>query len=375
MYIDPYLILIVIFGVVTSYTDIKSGKIKNIHIILLILTGVLINIFYVNTFLNPSFNLKSDFFQSITNITIAFIFGFLIFSAGLWSSGDAKLFLGYSVLLPMVIFKAGYIPYFPSLVILINTFIPLAFFYIVTPFFNIDLKSLKKEAKKIFTLSNLLNMILFLFAFQYLISLSLNYLKISLDVFTQTILLFILMEITNKFNRKYFNYFLVLVSILRTIFSFSQILTFSFLQNFLIFIFLFQILRFIISYLTEFSFTQSVKIKDLKPGMLLAESLIKTKKGFEKKKQKSLVTVFDIFRSVKEGIISDVSHQLTEKDILTLNRLYKQKKLSFDTVKIAKTVPFAPFMFFGVLLTYLLQGSLFYYLLLITSSLAKMFVF
>jgi Flp pilus assembly protein protease CpaA len=368
MLLDPTLIAIIVFGIITSYTDIKKAKIKNIHIILLLLAGLLVNSFYTHLFLKISLDVKSDFIQSIANVLIAFAFGFSLFSAGLWSSGDAKLFLGYALLLPVFTYKYGYIQYFPSLVILINTFIPLAFFYIIISFFNINLKSLKKEAKETLSPSSFLNIILFIFAFQFLLSYGLKSLKISLDMFTQTFLLFILMEITNKFKKNYVKYFLVLISLLRILFFFSQLITLSFLQNFLISIFMFQILRFVISYLVDFSLTETVKIDDLKPGMLLGESLIKTKKGYEKK-QKTLVTIFDIFRSVKEGIMYDVSSHLTENDVQTLKALQKEKKLDFDTVKISKTVPFAPFMFFGVLTTYLLKGSIFYYLLLAGSML------
>jgi prepilin signal peptidase PulO-like enzyme (type II secretory pathway) len=104
-----------------------------------------------------------------------------------------------------------------------------------------------------------------------------------------------------------------------------------------------------------------VKIKDLKPGMLLNEQLIKTKKGMEKK-ELSLITIFGMFQCLKEGVFGDVKNMLTEEDIRELKKLKKEKKLKFDEIKIAKTMPFAPFMLFGVLLTYFLQGSLFYYL-------------
>jgi prepilin signal peptidase PulO-like enzyme (type II secretory pathway) len=104
-----------------------------------------------------------------------------------------------------------------------------------------------------------------------------------------------------------------------------------------------------------------VKIKDLKAGMTLSERLIKTKKGMEKK-EFSIITIFDVLTVVKEGFLGDVKTRLTAKDVEELQTLQKEKKLNFDEIKITKTVPFAPFMFFGVLLTYLLGGSLFYYL-------------
>ena len=95
--------------------------------------------------------------------------------------------------------------------------------------------------------------------------------------------------------------------------------------------------------------------------MALSEQLIKTKKGMEKR-EISLMTIFDIFNSMKEGLLGDVKTRLTEEDVKELQKLRNEGKIKFDEIKIAKTVPFAPFIFFGILLTYFLQGSLLYYL-------------
>jgi hypothetical protein len=116
-----------------------------------------------------------------------------------------------------------------------------------------------------------------------------------------------------------------------------------------------------------------VKIKDLKPGMMLGERLTRESGNFVKKESK-LFTIFDIFRSVKESFASDICMSLTEKDIQKLKGLHRKGKLDFKAVKIAKTVPFAPFMFFGALLTYFLQGSIFYYLALIFSISNKLYL-
>ena len=100
--------------------------------------------------------------------------------------------------------------------------------------------------------------------------------------------------------------------------------------------------------------------------MVLSEELIKTKDGIVKK-ETSFITIFDMFKSLKDDFFGDVKTRLTAEDVRELQKLRKKGELKFDEIKIAKTVPFAPFMFLGVLLTYLLQGSLFYYLNLIFS--------
>jgi len=368
--VDPTLIAIIVFGIATSYTDIKKGKIRNIHIILLLLIGLFVNIFFTKILLGFSFNINSDFIQTIANVSISLLFGFFIWSAGLWSSGDAKLFLGYSLLLPVFTYKYGYVFLFPSLVILINTITPLAFFLIFTSIFQIKLDQFKEYVKKNFKISSLANMILFIFGFSYILNLILSKFSIQPNFVLQTIILFALMEVMNKVHRRASIALSLVGGILRLFLSFSSILTFSFFWGISSMLLIFVGLRLIISYIIEFSFVEPVKIKNLKPGMLLAERLVKTKKGYEKK-EFSLFTIFDILRNVKEGFLAETPMALTKEEI---KKLKEDKKLKFDTIKIAKTIPFAPFMFFGVLLTYLLQGSLFYYLTLATGFLSKLFI-
>jgi len=357
--LDPIFIAILAFGTITSYTDIKYGKIKNISILLMLMAGLFINIFWTKTLSTFDLNIKSDFIQSIISIITTFAFGFFLWLAGLWSQGDAKLFLGYSLLLPVFTYKYGYISFFPSLVVIINTFIPIAVFYILNSFIHTKLKNLKINIKQIFSSKNMMNMILYIFGLFFILQLFLDYFNISLNFVLQMIVLFILMEVLDKISSKATLIFSLVGSLLRIMFSFSSIFTLSFLFQFLSTIIVFSILKLLLS-TTEF-YSKAVKIKDLKAGMMLSEQLIKTKKGIEKR-DISLITVFDIFQSVKEGFFGEVKTRLTEEDVKELQKLRREGKIKFNEIKVTKMVPFAPFMFFGVLLTYFLQGSLFYYL-------------
>lgn len=360
--LDPIFIAVLIFGIYTSYTDIKQGKIKNISILLMLISGLFINIFFTKTLSTFDLNMNSDFIQSSVNIIVSFAFGFFLWSAGLWSEGDAKLFLGYSLLLPVFTYKHGYIPFFPSLVILVNTFIPIAIFYIFNSFLHIKLKNLKISIKQIFSPKKVMNLILYIFGLFFILQLFLDYFNITLNFILQMLILFVLMEVLDKISSKAILILSIIGSVLRIVSSFSSIFALSFLFQFLSTVVIFSIFKLLIGF-TEF-YSESVKIKYLKAGMALSERLIKTKKGIEKK-EISLITVFDIFQSVKEGFFGDAKTRLTEGDVKELQELQKEGKIKFDEIKITKTVPFAPFMLFGVLLTYFLQGSLLYYLTLL----------
>jgi len=279
--LNPLFITILIFGIYTSYIDIKDGKIKNLSVLLLIISGLLINIFLSNTLSTFDFNMKSDFVQSIVNIIITFMAGFFLWLAGLWSSGDAKLFLGYSVLLPIFTYKHGYLSFFPSVVILINTFIPIAVFYVFNSFLYIKSKNLKASVKQVFSPKNVINLFLSVFGLFFILQLFLNYFNINLNFVLQMIIIFVLMEVLDKISSKATLTFSIVGSVLRILLSFSSIFTLTFIFQFSYTAIGFLFLKLILG-ITEF-YAESVKIKDLKSGMVLSERLIKNKKGIEKK--------------------------------------------------------------------------------------------
>jgi len=66
----------------------------------------------------------------------------------------------------------------------------------------------------------------------------------------------------------------------------------------------------------------------------------------------------------------DLSYEhLAEADIKKLNTLCKKNKLKFSNISVKQTMPFAPFLFVGVLLTFLIRGDVITYLKLLVLSL------
>lgn len=356
--LDPILIVVIAFGIYTSYTDIKYGKIKNVAILLMLITGLFINIFLTKTLSAINFNVNSDFMQSLINLIVSFSFGFFLWLSSIWSQGDAKLFLGYSAILPVFIYHYGYILFFPSIVILINTFIPITIFYILNSLLHTKMKDFKANIKQIIFKKEVMNVVLYAFGLFFILEVFLNYFNIKLNFILQMIILFAFMEVLNRISPKANLIVSTMGASLRIIFSYSTIFTLNFFIQFLSTILVLLGLKFLLK-LTEF-YSETVKIKDLKPEMILSEGLVKTKGKIEKK-ELLLMTIFDIFHSFKGSFSEEVKTRLTDEDIKELQKLEKEKKLNFHEIKITKTVPFAPFLFFGVLLTYFLRGSLLYY--------------
>ena len=85
--------------------------------------------------------------------------------------------------------------------------------------------------------------------------------------------------------------------------------------------------------------------------MLLADTIYK-KGGKYVKKTGSL-------DYKKEGLLEvySLAEGLTKNEVRKIKGLQNKGKLAFSTIRVHQTLPFAPFMFIGALLTLLAKGS------------------
>ncbi len=121
---DPLFItfpLVLFVGVVSSWYDLRRGRVPNVLIFPFFGVGVLVYaiMFFLTDKINPHFVLTT-----ITNLLCALVLAFWMWKKKWWYGGDAKLFVLYALLVPVSIYQNGYIEYFPSLVLLINVFVP-----------------------------------------------------------------------------------------------------------------------------------------------------------------------------------------------------------------------------------------------------------
>src|SRR3989344_8915751 len=157
IYFLPFIIL---FGVLSSRSDIKYGKIFNKHIIIFLLIGFILNLLLVFFYYFEGIPINYSYLvELIVSSCLSLIIGILLWLIGFWTPGDAKLFFTYSFLIPLSIYNIGYVHYFPQFNLLVNTFVPLFIFM----FFKLMLRSSRKD--KIKALKNILNFkeLIFLF--------------------------------------------------------------------------------------------------------------------------------------------------------------------------------------------------------------------
>jgi len=114
-------IFFVLFGLVISYSDIRRGKISNLHIILMMSVGFAL-FFLAGTY---------DLFPSLLiNFVLALAVGFIFWRFGIWGAGDAKFFAAGTLYLPIKM----YLSFFYAQVVIVNFFI-LSFFIWFLPLF------------------------------------------------------------------------------------------------------------------------------------------------------------------------------------------------------------------------------------------------
>lgn len=149
-----FLIPLSIIGIITSYSDIRYGKIKNRPVLIGLIYALVLYLFlfiYGWAILRQPSNLKY-LLDLIINSVIATIFGYSLWYFNLWAAGDAKLFLVYASIVPLELYARNYIPYFPAASLLIDTFLLICLFFlstIITQYLQLLVKFLRNHKNNI----------------------------------------------------------------------------------------------------------------------------------------------------------------------------------------------------------------------------------
>ncbi len=125
----PILFLI---GIATSYEDFRHGKIANRWIVFGIVWSFFVVLFLLAVnFLGLAEIISLQYAGKVAmNFSAVIVVSFLMWKFGAWAAGDAKLFITFSVLLPLTFYWKSYLPIFPSFALLVNIF-ALIFLYML----------------------------------------------------------------------------------------------------------------------------------------------------------------------------------------------------------------------------------------------------
>lgn len=346
---DLILLTLSLLGGWISYWDIRKGEIKNYNILILILVGIFINVFLTKAFISQPL-------ASAINIFFAVVSAVIIWIAGLWSVADAKLFIGLVFFLPITLYQ--YSPdYFPGFSIFVNSFIPLFLFLSFQAILKTDLKEKRQALNQLLRPEFVFHLFLAVFAifcFTLIISQIIGF---RVQYFIWLPLLFSLFWVIEERLKIKLYFFFTAIIFLALVFLPSKLFTpYTFFMVLATFLLIFG-LFFIIS-LGRIVFTQTVEIKNLKEGMIPAEMVVKEGRDYAKKPI-TFLTFLTLLRerSKYKPIIGYNPDGLEMSDIILIQSLAQKKRLGFGEIKISKTLPFAPVLLFGVLVTYFLKGS------------------
>ncbi len=114
IYLALLWVLLVVTGAMTSFTDIRERKIRNIHLIVASLAGIFLHVWAVMAHIIEPVPL-------LVNVAAAALGAFLLFVNNIWRPGDAKLFMVYALLMPSHIYERS--APLPCLAHFINTFL------------------------------------------------------------------------------------------------------------------------------------------------------------------------------------------------------------------------------------------------------------
>lgn len=341
-----FLPCLIVIGVITSYDDLKKSRIKNKYLIAGIIFSILMNAYLLITgFIEPV-----NALNSLLYFLIALAIGFFLWYSGVWSAGDAKLYACYTALIPTAIYGTK-LSDTPITALLINTVVPVFLFLVITLIVKTSNKQKIKTIKKMLSWKYLLSMLLIVFGLGFVV----NYFFSSIwptDSYAlrlgSILLLAGLFRLVLEENMLAF---MALLSILRIFVGKEYILSKSFLISFLLMTTGYAMARMVIWDLGEL-LTTKVRIQDLKQGMIPAEHI--TKKGYNVRLQKQWN-----FRKTgkKDFFYIPTPDGLKQKEIWEIQRVHHNGRLHFDHLSIQQKIPFAPFMFMGVLMTIIMQTN------------------
>ncbi len=358
LYFLPALLLL---GIITSYDDIKNATIRNKWVLCAIVYGVLM---HLALFLFGN-DLVTEEYLKLYAINAAFslFVGIFLWVSSLWSAGDAKLFFGFAMLMPLSIYKLNAVSHFPSFAILINTFIPFLIFYIGKIIWKSSSKLKKEIAAMMLRPSFILENVFFVFAFSWLSSKAALFLGIFAPVFKNLFVLILLLFLLNYMFERWFSistlYLGSAISAIALLIDSKLIFTTTFAYNFALLLFFFVFIRYFVLHLAYEVFSYPVFIENLKPGMLVAENFVSKHDSFMKKTMLPLGFLNALSqRSEGTFLFALTTGGITLPEIEKLQQLHSNGTIAEHTVRVFQTVPFAPFLFMGVILTILIHGSI-----------------
>jgi hypothetical protein len=353
-----FLPMILFLGAVTGYEDIKLGKIRNKWLVFALLYALIAYLVAISYYSSIGAVRMSYFQEYLIMIAFTALVAFVMYWASFWTAGDGKLFIVFAVLVPLSVYKYGFVPYLSSTNLLINTMVPFFLFYIVVLAVRTKWSQKVDSAKKLFNWKRLGILALFLFSFSWPVELFFSYFQIPGNFFFVVFVLFLMLFIVDKIFGRHLVAAMVLLSLLRIAFD-RTLLTMEAWMAYIWSYVLFLFVIFYVLYLGYDYMSRVVDIRLLKPGMVPAQIVYKEGDKYIREDilHVSLLSYLYDKTIERDYIIEPRPEGLHPEDVERIKSV--EDKLIFEHLRVYKTLHFAPFLFIGTLLTILFQGNMF----------------
>jgi len=208
--------LIITLGILVTYTDVKSGKIKNKHLLFFSIIGLSIYLYLLITH-----KLKFHIYL-LLNPLLGICIGFLLYTCKVWGGGDGKLFAVFCLLTPST--KYAFISPFSSLILFINIFLLAVCVMLFQTLYNFLKESNKNINLKWFSYKNLISLgksFIIILALTWIVPYTFDYFGIHSKITNEFVFIFILYisyvsiyKLIEKIKNKYLIFSLLVVGIL-----------------------------------------------------------------------------------------------------------------------------------------------------------------
>lgn len=334
-----------------SYTDIKYKKIGNVYTYGLVVFGLICQGVFV--YLGAT-TLSQALWLLVGGLAVAFLMYYL----GIWSPGDSKLFWGVCVALPPTIYGLGMWRY-PPFLVAVNTFVPYFLLMMVVILVQTSWQQKWRVLRNVLTPKFLLRFGLSMIAFTGLSTLLNWLLPFNLDYFSAIILFIVLFSIFDQFIEKEKQFYFLLPLSLAAIWPAVRDPQY-FLTMLGITTAVFLILRFFVAPLGDYLFVKEIDVNDLKKGIVPANIIVRDEAGSYQAQEIAFTSFISIAsRPRKAEIVMDITPEgLSEAKVAELKELAAQGRFAGfgNKVKVQESIPFAPIVLLGVILTIVSRG-------------------
>lgn len=368
-----FLPAILALGIITSYQDIKIGKIRNKWIIMALAYACVVYIGLISyTYFTVGIRIHY-IIELVTNMLFAIGIGFGVWYFGIWTAGDGKLFIAFAALIPLSSYSLGYQEWIPSITLLINIFVPACLIMLGFILFKIKIKHIKKVLieflQNFFQPKTLLNSAISLFAIFWGMQILLSSIGLGNAFFLRLILTMVVFAAIQKKLGKKSLYLMLGISLIRLAID-RSIYSFSFWIDFLALVLIWRFIRSFLrgsaSKLAYEIFAKDIDINKLKPGMVLSDMIEKKEKmtnqefnDLNKEKSTEIIKYKEDYYIKRSKSPFNINNYIDEEaEGVTQKQIDKIKHVGFKFIRVSQTMPFAPFIFLGVIFTIIAKGNI-----------------